>query len=178
MTPQTPASFYFALRADLAEWAPGGGIRGVAKTILLSSGFHAVLLYRLARAFRLHFGFAGRLLAAALVWFTHHWYGCIVSPKASIGGGLVLVHPHGVVIAPGTIIGPRAWIYQNVTIGLAPDKPGLPVIGADAHIYAGAVLVGPIRIGDGVSIGANCVVRRHVPSGAQVRPPDPEVCLK
>ncbi|MEO7649706.1 MAG: serine acetyltransferase [Bryobacteraceae bacterium] len=174
----TPLRFVDAVRADLAEWAPGGGFRRAAKIVLISSGFHAGLLYRVTHSVRPRFGLAGRALSGILVWFSYHWYGCIVSPTARIAGGLVLVHPRGVHIGQEAIIGPRAWIYQNVTVGPSASKTGMPVIGADVHIYTGAVVVGPIRIGDGVSIGANCVLWRDVPSGAEVRPAQPEVHLK
>ena len=84
-------------------------------------------------------------------------------------GGLIFPHPQGIVIGGGTVVGPRAWIYQNATIGGAPGKPGLPHVGADARIYAGAVLTGPILVGDNVLIGANAVVHRDVPSRTAVR---------
>lgn len=65
-------------------------------------------------------------------------------------------------------IGPNAWIFQNVTIGGRPGKAGGPRIGADARIYAGAVIAGPIQLGEGVVVGANAVVARDVPDGGKV----------
>ena len=78
-------------------------------------------------------------------------------------------HPQGIVIGADVGIGPRAWIFQNVTIGGAPGKYGMPKIGADVRIYAGAVLVGPVTIGDHVLIGANAVVTNDVPDHSAAR---------
>ena len=66
-------------------------------------------------------------------------------------------------------VGPRAWIFQNATIGGVPGRPGMPSVGSDARIYCGAVLVGPIRVGDNVMVGANAVVSRDVPDRTAVR---------
>ena len=40
-----------------------------------------------------------------------------------------------------------------------------PRIGDDVVIYAGAVIIGPVVIGQGASIGANAVVNTDVPAG-------------
>lgn len=71
--------------------------------------------------------------------------------------------------------GPRVMINQNVTIGGSPGKDGLPWIGSDVRICAGAVLSGPVRVGDNVMIEANAVVTRDVPAGTLVRSPMAEV---
>ena len=63
-----------------------------------------------------------------------------------------------------------AWVFQNVTIGGAPGKQGMPTIGDDARSFAGAVIAGPIKIGDGVHVGANAVVSIDVPDRSLVRP--------
>src|SRR5262249_49156729 len=140
------------------------------KVLLISPGFRAVLTYRLAHTARARLGLPGRCLAAALHWWGRHWYGCTLSPDARLHGALVLPHPQGIVVGPGTVVGPRTWIFQNVTFGGAPGKVGLPYVGADARIFAGAVLTGPIRLGDNVMVGANAVVARDVPSRMAVRP--------
>lgn len=80
----------------------------------------------------------------------------------SIGGGLRLPHPNGIVIHPDVEIGPNCMIYQQVTIG--SDGAGVPRIGGHVDFGAGAKVLGPISIGDHVLIGANAVVIRDVPS--------------
>lgn len=141
------------------------------KVMLTSSGFHATVNYRLSHTLRGHFGLTGRVLAMAFFWWGRHFYGCSIAPTARLHGGLIMPHPQGIVIGAGAVVGPRAWIFQNVTIGGAPEKSGLPIVGSDARIYAGAVLTGPIVVGDHVVIGANAVVHRDVPARSIARAP-------
>lgn len=110
-----------------------------------------------------------------LCWLIRHGYGCTLSPKARIEGGLILPHPHGIVIGPDVVIGARAWVFHNVTIGGAPGKTGKPSIGREARIYPCAVISGPIELGDEVVIGANVVVTFDVADSATVHAPDPVI---
>lgn len=60
-------------------------------------------------------------------------------------------------------IGSNCCIYQGVTIGTSKrydDK--YPIIGNNVTIYAGAVVVGKIKVGDNAVIGANSVVLNDV----------------
>jgi serine O-acetyltransferase len=134
-----------------------------------SSGLRAVALYRLGHTLRGRLGPPGRFAAGVLFWVGRHFYGCALASSARIHGGLILPHPQGIVVGPGAVVGPDAWIYQNVTIGGSPGRAGMPRIGSNARLFAGAVLVGPITIGDHVLIGANAVVHRDVPSRRIVR---------
>jgi serine O-acetyltransferase len=111
------------------------------------------------------------MIATLFFTFARHFYGCSISPAALLHGGLVLPHPQGIVIGPGVVVGPRAWIFQNVTIGGAPGRSGAPVIGTDARIYPGAVLSGPISVGWNVVVGANAVVVRDIPARSLARSP-------
>jgi serine O-acetyltransferase len=43
------------------------------------------------------------------------------------------------------------------------EKKGYPVIGDNVYIGPGAKIVGKIKIGNHVAIGANCVVTRDIP---------------
>jgi serine O-acetyltransferase len=139
------------------------------RVALTSAGFRATLLYRLGHTARGRGGAIGRIVAAFLYWIGRHWYGCSLASTARLHGGLVLPHPQGIVIGGDAVVGPGAWVFQNVTIGGAPERAGMPRIGADARIYAGAVVTGPVRVGDEVVIGANAVVSRDVPSRSAVR---------
>lgn len=85
---------------------------------------------------------------------------------AVIEGFLSLPHGlHGVYISRYASIGADCRIYQNVTIGEVRGKA--PQIGRNCLIGAGAVVVGDIRIGDGVKIGAGAVVCTDVPEGSR-----------
>lgn len=78
-----------------------------------------------------------------------------------IGGGLYIQHGFATMIAAKSI-GENCWINQQVTIGYnGQDDP--PVIGNHVMITCGAKVLGDIRVGDHVTVGANAVVIRDVP---------------
>jgi serine O-acetyltransferase len=73
---------------------------------------------------------------------------------------------HGIFISGEARIGKNCVIFQNTTIGsnaLVDSKGmGAPNIGSNCYIGAGAAIIGKVRIGNNVRIGANCVVYRDV----------------
>ena len=79
----------------------------------------------------------------------------------------MLPHPNGIVIHPGTKIGPNCLLFQQVTIGTNYGK-GLPLIGGHVDIGAGAKIFGDIKIGDHARVGANAVVLSDVQPRATV----------
>jgi serine acetyltransferase len=180
--PDRPVPFWASVRQDLVAHVPPSRrgqsrrrwVLTTAGIALCSSGFHVTLLYRLSHLVHRRLGRAGRVLAGLLSWGIRHLYGCSIAPTARLHGGMILPHPQGIVIGADVRVGPRAWIYQNVTLGGAPGKAGVPRVGADARIFCGAVLSGPITVGDHVMVGANAVVHRDVPDRTWVRCPPAE----
>lgn len=85
--------------------------------------------------------------------------------NAKLGGGVIVLHPQGVVIHPDAVVGPNCLILQQVTLGTGP-RPGLPRIGGHVDIGAGAKILGGVVIGDHARIGANAVVLQDIPAGA------------
>ena len=90
--------------------------------------------------------------------------GAEIPLNCCIGGGLLIPHPNGIVIAPDVIIGPNCLIFQQVTIG-ARSESGVPEIGGHVDIGAGARILGKVKLGDHACIGANAVVIHDVPAG-------------
>lgn len=86
--------------------------------------------------------------------------------NTEIGGGLMLPHPNGVVIHAGVVIGPNCLILQQVTLGLG--RGGLPAIGGNVNIGAGAKVLGRLHVGDHAVIGAMAVVTHDVAERALV----------
>jgi serine O-acetyltransferase len=84
--------------------------------------------------------------------------------NCTIGGGLMIPHPVGVVIHPNAYIGPNCLIFQQVTIGTRKGN-NAPHIGGHVDIGAGAKILGSVRVGNHARIGANAVVLREVPEG-------------
>ncbi len=82
-----------------------------------------------------------------------------------IGRRLRIEHSFDIVVSGDAVLGDDVVLRNGVTIGLRHEgQRGAPVIGNRVDIGAGAKLLGPIHIGDDVSIGANAVVIRDVPS--------------
>ena len=80
--------------------------------------------------------------------------------------------PHGlngIVVSDQARIGKMVTILQQVTVGVKNfEVKGAPFVGDYVTIGAGAKLIGPIHIGNGVTSGANAVVTKDVPDGATV----------
>ena len=83
--------------------------------------------------------------------------------------------PHGIksiFVSGGAKFGKNCVIFQQVTVGSStlPDSQnsGAPTIGNNVFIGAGAKVIGGIRIGDNVRIGANTIVYKDVPPNSVV----------
>lgn len=97
------------------------------------------------------------------------FFNCSVPASCEIGKGTEFGYGGiGVVLHPRTVIGNNCIIGQGVTIGGKSGWYEVPVIGDNVHIHAGARIIGPVRIGDNVEIGANSVVVKDVPSNCVV----------
>jgi serine O-acetyltransferase len=92
--------------------------------------------------------------------------GADIPLNCRIDGGLLMPHPNGIVIHPGARIGANCLIFQQVTIGGREGGAGLPTIGNDVDIGAGAKILGPVKVGSRARIGANAVIISDVESGA------------
>jgi serine O-acetyltransferase len=171
----TPLPFWPTIALDCRATVDAGVVSGwrfwaqVLAKIALNPRVRAVLLFRVA-----HVLYQRRLapLAYLLRARSLRSAGAEIHPAARIGPGLCLVHSSGVVVGGNTVIGSNCRLHQGVTLG-EPGRGrvgdwGEPVVGDDVIIGAHAVLLGPIRIGDGARIAANAVVTKDVPAGAVV----------
>ena len=121
-------------------------------------------LYRLQR--KINSGFLRDILTFMMSRCANR-HGGYIGPDAVVKGTPSLPHGlHGIFISRYAVIGENCRIYQNVTIGEV--NRSAPVIGDDCLIGAGAVLVGGIRIGSHVKIGAGAVVSTDIPDGCTV----------
>lgn len=83
----------------------------------------------------------------------------------SLGKGVWMEHPHGTHLHAQSI-GDYLTVKQNVCIGMNHNQ--LPILGDHVFCGVGSCILGGVKIGDNVSIGANCVVLKDVPSNATV----------
>ena len=103
------------------------------EVLLLYSGLHATLAYRVAH--KLYLGghtFSARAISQVAKFFT----GIEIHPGATIGKGLVIDHGAGVVIGETTEIGDNCTLYQGVTLG----GTGKDTDNARRNSYRSAVL--------------------------------------
>jgi serine O-acetyltransferase len=99
--------------------------------------------------------------------------GSWIGLNASFAGEPSFPHgPFGIFISQGAKIGKNCVLFQQVTIGsntLNDSKGrGAPSIGDNCYIGAGAKIIGNVRIGHNVRVGANCVVVKDIPDNASV----------
>ena len=141
--------------------------RNIAEAIILYPGFHAICFHRIA-----HFLYKKRIffLARLISQISRHITGIEIHPGAKIGKKLFIDHGMGIVIGETSTIGDNCIIYHNSTLGgTGKDRNKRhPDLGNNVMVGAGSKILGPIKIGDNVKIGANCVVLRSVPNNATV----------
>jgi serine O-acetyltransferase len=86
----------------------------------------------------------------------------------SIGPGLFIQHGFATIVVAESI-GSHCWINQQVTVGF--DAKGKPTLGNRVRIGAAAVVLGPITVHDGATVGANATVVHDVGPGETVVAP-------
>lgn len=97
-------------------------------------------------------------------------YGIAIAPDMEIGSGFYIGHYGGIVISPYSKIGKNCNLSHGVTLGQANrgSNIGSPILGDNVYVGPGAKIVGAVRIGNNVAIGANCVVTKDIPDEAVV----------
>lgn len=132
--------------------------------LFMCPAFLAIFLYRLSHYSRLKWGKLGKLISLILWRLNILMTGCHISPLATIGYGLKLPHPIGIVIGEGVKIGNYVTIYQSVTLGRADTRySDYPIICDYAMLSSGSVIVGKILVGENALIGANSFVNKNIP---------------
>ena len=136
--------------------------RSNAEVLLLYSGVHALMAYRVAhRLYKKEHYFAARAISQTARFIT----GIEIHPGATIGKGFVIDHGMGVVIGETTEIGDNCTVYQGVTLGGTGKDVGKrhPTLGDNVLVGAGAKVLGPFKIGSNTKIAANAVVLNEIP---------------
>jgi len=141
--------------------------KNIVEVLTSYPGIQAVLLHRIAHFFwQLRLPFVPRYISGISRQIT----GIDIHPGAIIGKSFFIDHGNGVVIGETAEIGDNVTLYQGVTLGgihLADEKRH-PTLGNNIIVGAGAKLLGPIKIGNDVKIGANSVVTKDIPANSLV----------
>jgi serine O-acetyltransferase len=135
---------------------------------LLYPGLHAIIMHRFTHfLWRLKIPFFPRLLSQ----ISRFWTGIEMHPGAKIGKGFFIDHGMGVVIGETTEIGDNCVLFHNVTLGGTGKHKGKrhPTLGNNVMVGTGAILLGPIKVGNNVKIGANTfILMQDVPDNTTV----------
>ena len=169
------------VRSDLARFEQTFALRGqpfsrtrvIVESFLFKAGFQAVFLYRMSHwCHRNGWTYPAWAIARANITLT----GADIEFNATIGPGMFISHPVGIVIGRGTTIGSGVTLFQGVTCGVRSWRPDaitrFPTIGDNCSLFAHACVLGGIRIGNNCVVGANAVVTEDMPDGAVARAAD------
>lgn len=149
--------------------------RSVDEVLVCYPGAIASLHHRLAH--ELH-ALGAPIVARIISELANRRTGIDIHPGATIGEGFFIDHGTGVVIGETAIVGRRVRLYQHVTLGARSPAgggerpgPGLarhPIVEDDVVIYAGATILGQVRIGARSTVGGNVWLLCDVPADSEV----------
>ena len=141
--------------------------KSTVEIVLCYPGFHAILFHRLAHKL---YGAGIPLVPRMISQMSRFLTGVEIHPGARIGRRFFIDHGSGVVIGETAEIGDDCLIYQGVTLGGTGNEKGKrhPTLGDRVVVGTGAKVLGSIRVGDDVKIGAGSVVVHPVPDGSTV----------
>ena len=160
--------FFQTIKSDLSRIAEPT-VRNAIKWYLLPRGecFPYVVWFRLLQWVR-QYCFLKYTIGPLVYWRYRHFefkYGIHANANVEVGPGFHAVHGPNNLNAEK--IGCNFTVRQFVTIG--EHLGGRPEIGDNVTINPGAVIVGPIKLGDGCTIGALSYVSHNVPAGQIVK---------
>ena len=141
--------------------------KSTLEIVLCYPGFHAILFHRLAHKL---YGAGIPLVPRVISQISRFFTGVEIHPGARIGRRFFIDHGAGVVIGETAEIGDDCLLYQGVTLGGTGNEKGKrhPTLGDRVVVGTGAKVLGSIRVGDDVKIGAGSVVVHPVPDGSTV----------
>jgi putative colanic acid biosynthesis acetyltransferase WcaB len=127
-----------------------------------------LLIFRLGQWCQLRWGTPGRWISVLCQVVCSLVFGVEIPSACSIGPGLRLYHPHSIVLNPSVRMGAGCHLRQNTTVGNVIDRDGAeggsPIIGDGVELGANCVVLGPVHVGANARIGALAVVTKDVPA--------------
>lgn len=138
-------------------------------------GMHFSFIYRIERYLLTHNLLLCRIIGTMMypMYFLYTYYvlDINISPHVSIGRGMY-IHNKGIISADAVVAGNNITLIGPLTLGTkgyGVNKPdAVPHLGNSVAIFSGARIIGDIKIGNNVYIGANAVVVKNVPSNCIV----------
>ena len=161
------------LKADIWRFPGRNGFERLFRAMQTAS-FYPILVYRFGsdvyRKWPLAPRILGKILYKLLAFFTEWATGIFISPDAIIGPGLYIGHWGCIRIGRQVRIGEQCNISPMVFLGFGAvgGKTGTPTLGNRVYVAVGAKVIGPIKVGNDVAVGANAVVCKDVPDHVTV----------
>lgn len=157
------------LSSDLKRWKCVS-IRDAFYAVF-EQGVWATVLYRVSRALFLIdvpvLKILFRLVAFFLMKFSEYFLGAAVKPEADIGPGFYIGHTGLIRVHPKAKAGKNFSIGPGVILGeKGLGEGGAPSLGDNVYVGTGSKILGALKIGNNVKIGANAVVVKDIPDGA------------
>lgn len=155
--------FYFvrgkSIKEDICRMLPQlsinpGILGGLIYLLHNNSYFRTVFYYR-----------TGPIIALIIGWWRPRNKYFTISATTRIGRGIKIAHPYSTVINAESI-GEYFSCIHCTTIGATPH--GRPTIGNNVELGATVTIIGKIKIGDNVTVGAGSVVVKDVPDNCVV----------
>ncbi|MGR8930427.1 MAG: serine O-acetyltransferase [Gammaproteobacteria bacterium] len=139
----------------------------------------AVKLYRWSQY---HYG-QGRRTLGRLIWQLNLTLtGADLNPIADFGPGLVVPSPLGVTLY--AVAGRDLTAHAQTVLGGGRSRkdigagPGRPLLGDNVTLGHGAMVLGPVRVGDAADIGPGCVVMHDVAANSRLAVALPEPTMR
>jgi serine O-acetyltransferase len=160
----------------LADWKRYTGLHKHVSPLLFlvilfrNPGMFFSIIYRFERYFLYHkfilFKIIGALLYPFYFIITYYILDIDIPPNTQIGKGLY-VHNRGIIFTSFITSGENLTLIGPLTIGmkgLEEKGAGVPVLGNNVTIFTGARIIGDVKLGNFVYVGANAVVVKDVQS--------------
>jgi serine O-acetyltransferase len=131
--------------------------RNILETLLCHTPLQAIILHRIAHPlFRWGLPVIPRMISV----FARFLTGVEIHPGARIGSGFFIDHGTGTVIGETAEIGENCVLFHNVTLGGTGKHGGKrhPTLGDSVYVGTGAVILGPVKIGEHSRIGAGSFI--------------------
>lgn len=141
--------------------------RSALEILCLYPGVKAVLLHRFSHMlWKSNALWSARMISEVGRFAT----GIEIHPGAELGRRVVIDHGMGIVIGETAVVGDDVVMFHQVTLGSARASQGRrhPIVERGAVLGAGAVVLGPVTVGENAKVGAGSVVTKDIPPNSVV----------
>lgn len=166
------------LDSDLEAKMEQDPISTSQRLVFLSNSFRAIMAYRISN--RLHLKMQAnhhdsyQLIAYKMAEESASQTSIEIHPGAEIGRSFVIDHGVNTLIGATSQIGDGCTILQNVVLGARKityngEGKRHPTIGNQVQISGGVRILGPVKIGNYVCIGPDCLILEDIPDHSRVK---------